>query len=60
MPAASSSSSFRRAVHCRWRASCPAASRMPATATARFSKDRADVHLTLIEPVVVEVLADST
>jgi len=32
---------------------------VPPTAIARFSKDRSDVHLTLIEPVVVEVLADS-
>jgi len=32
---------------------------VPPTALARFSKDRTDVHLTLIEPVVVEVLADS-
>jgi hypothetical protein len=32
---------------------------VPPTAIARFSKERTDVHLTLIEPVVVEVLADS-
>lgn len=32
---------------------------VPPTALSRFSKERIDVHLTLIEPVVVEVLADS-
>jgi hypothetical protein len=32
---------------------------VPPTAIARFPKERGDVHLTLIEPVVVEVLADS-